>query len=151
MGDAEVKIENEIKTNVSADVIKVGHHGSISSSGQSFVNRVKPKYAIISVGKNNSYNHPNLEIIKRWQDIGAKVYRTDEAGTIIVTSNGTQISILCKQTSGSKIEETPEPTETPKPTSKAEETPKPTNKAEETPKPTSIQTKHQSQLVTSGC
>lgn len=92
-GDAETLSENEIKTNVSADVIKVAHHGSDSSSGQSFVNKVKPKYAIISVGTNNRYDHPIQSIIDRWQNSGAKVYRTDLNGTIIITTDGTNIDV----------------------------------------------------------
>lgn len=92
-GDAETLSENEIKTDVSADVIKIGHHGSDTSSGQSFVNKVKAKYAIVSVGSNNRYDHPIQSIIDRWQNSGAKIYRTDLNGTIIVTTNGTSIDI----------------------------------------------------------
>ncbi len=93
MGDAETKSENDIISDVSADVIKVGHHGSDTSSGQSFVNKVNPKYAIIMVGNNNQYNHPYQIIIDRWINSGAKVYRTDINGNIIVISDGNLLDI----------------------------------------------------------
>ncbi|MDO5569156.1 MAG: MBL fold metallo-hydrolase [bacterium] len=93
MGDAETKSEREITTDVTADVIKIGHHGSDTSSGQTFVNRVKAEYAIIMVGANNQYNHPYQSIIDRWTNIGAKIYRTDLNGTIIITSDGTSLNV----------------------------------------------------------
>ncbi len=88
MGDAETKSEEEITEDVKADVIKVGHHGSDTSSKMEFVNKVRPTYAIISVGKNNKYNHPNEKIIKRWEDVGATILQTAEVGDITITSNG---------------------------------------------------------------
>lgn len=93
MGDAETKSEKEIVTDVSADVIKIGHHGSDTSSGQSFVDKVNAKYAIISVGNNNKYNHPYRTIIERWTNIGATIYRTDLNGNIVVTSDGNSLDI----------------------------------------------------------
>jgi beta-lactamase superfamily II metal-dependent hydrolase len=94
MGDAETKSENEIISNVSADVIKIGHHGSDSSSGQSFINKVNAKYAIISVGSNNKYEHPYQTVIDRWTNSGTIIYRTDINGNIIVTSDGNSIDII---------------------------------------------------------
>lgn len=93
MGDAEIDSENDITDSVRCDVIKVGHHGSDTSSSVDFVNKTKAKYAIISVGEGNIYNHPYQNIIKRWQDIGAKVYRTDELGDIVISSDGNNISV----------------------------------------------------------
>lgn len=93
MGDAEKLSEDEIKADVSADVIKIGHHGSTSSSSKNFVKKVKPQYAVICVGKDNSYGHPKDTIIKRWKDIGAKILRTDEDGSITITSDGSNISV----------------------------------------------------------
>lgn len=93
MGDAEMISENEILTDVTADVVKVGHHGSNTSSGQNFVDRVNAKYAIISVGSDNNYNHPNMNIVNRWVNSGAKVYRTDLSGTIIAITDGNALSI----------------------------------------------------------
>lgn len=93
MGDAEMISENEILTDVTADIVKVGHHGSNTSSGQNFVDRVNAKYAIISVGSDNNYNHPNMNIVNRWVNSGAKVYRTDLSGTIIAITDGNALSI----------------------------------------------------------
>lgn len=92
MGDAEVLSEDEIKKDVSADVIKVGHHGSDTSSSLSFVKRVNPDYAIIMVGEGNSYNHPNLSIINRYERVGAKVLRTDLDGNIVCVSDGSKVN-----------------------------------------------------------
>lgn len=93
MGDAEETSENEITADVSADVIKVGHHGSDTSSSQQFVDRVSPQYAVIEVGEGNSYGHPNSETVTRWQNTGAQVLRTDELGNIVIVSNGTDITV----------------------------------------------------------
>ena len=79
--------------NITSDVLKVGHHGSTYSSSINFLNKVKAKYAIVSVGSNNRYDHPIQSILDRWQNSGAKIYRTDLNGTIIVTTNGTSIDI----------------------------------------------------------
>jgi len=80
---------------LSADVLKVGHHGSSTSTSQAFLNKVKPKYAVISVGKGNDYGHPTAATMKRLQSNGIKVFRTDENGTIICISNGKNISFNC--------------------------------------------------------
>jgi len=93
MGDAETKSENEITKDVSADVIKIGHHGSDTSSDQSFVNKVKAQYVIIMVGTNNRYDHPYQIIIDRWENSGATIYRTDLNGNIVVSSDGKSINI----------------------------------------------------------
>ena len=92
MGDAETLSENEIISNVDADVIKVGHHGSDSSSGIEFVKKVSPEYAIIMVGEGNSYNHPYQSIINRYENVGAKVLRTDLDGNIVCDSDGKEVS-----------------------------------------------------------
>lgn len=91
MGDAEEISEKEIKEDISADVIKVGHHGSNTSSSEKFIAQVKPKYAIISVGDGNKYNHPSKDVLKKLEDIGTLVYRTDILGTIIISSDGNNI------------------------------------------------------------
>jgi len=93
MGDAETQSENDITSDVSADVIKIGHHGSDTSSGQSFVNKVNPKYVIIMVGANNQYDHPYQITLDRWSNTGAKIYRTDLNGTIIVSTDGNSLNI----------------------------------------------------------
>ena len=83
MGDAGAATEKEIlkKYNrFNIDVLKVGHHGSKTSTGIEFINKVNPKYSIISVGKNNRYGHPNKEVLKNLSD--SKIYRTDQDGSI---------------------------------------------------------------------
>ena len=69
-------------------VLKVGHHGSSTSSSQSFIEQVKPEVAIIQLGEGNDYGHPHKQVIKRLNNVGAIIYRTDENGTIIITSDG---------------------------------------------------------------
>lgn len=92
MADAEKLVEDEITDDVKANAIRVAHHGSFSSSSIGFVNRVNAEYAIISVG-NNDYNFPRKEIINRWKNSGATVYRTDKNGTIKLITNGSSIKI----------------------------------------------------------
>lgn len=94
-GDAESLSEGEIlakQLDISANVLKVGHHGSSSSTSQGFLNKVNPQYAIISVGQGNSYGHPNQDALTRLKNKGVKVFRTDTQGTIIATSNGEYIT-----------------------------------------------------------
>lgn len=93
MGDAEELVEEEITDDVKSDMVKVGHHGSKTSSSLTFVNRVNPLYAIISVGDKNQYHHPSQEIIQRWQQVGAKVLQTNEYGTIIAQFDGNHLQI----------------------------------------------------------
>lgn len=95
-GDAESVSELEmIKAGyeIDSDLLKVGHHGGETSTSQLFLNVVTPKYAVISVGKDNSYGHPHYEALNRLDAAGADVYRTDEMGSIIASSNGLQIKI----------------------------------------------------------
>ena len=84
MGDAGVEKEKEIleKYNVSKiDVLKIGHHGSKTSSDKSFIDEMNPKYSVISVGKNNRYGHPNKEVLNNLDN--SKIYRTDQDGSIM--------------------------------------------------------------------
>ena len=84
MGDAGVNVEQDLieKYNLqNIDVLKVGHHGSKTSSSELFINEIKPKYSIISVGKNNRYGHPNNEVLNILDD--SKIYRTDQDGSIM--------------------------------------------------------------------
>lgn len=80
-GDAETENEETI-TWTQTDILKVGHHGSTTSTSLSFLKQIKPKYAIISVGKDNDYGHPHKEILERLENIGTDIIRTDESGTI---------------------------------------------------------------------
>ena len=95
-GDAESDEEEEI-LNSGADlkstVLKVGHHGSRTSTSYPFLREVIPQYAVISVEKGNSYGHPNEETLSKLSDAGVEVYRTDESGDIVMTSDGNSISI----------------------------------------------------------
>ena len=94
MGDLESDIEKTIlDKDIKANILKVGHHGSDTSSSIDFIDKVNPAYAIISVGKNNSYNHPKDTIIKRLQDKKINILRTDLSGTIVITSDGQKINI----------------------------------------------------------
>ena len=73
------------------DVLKVGHHGSKTSSGKDFIDEINPKYSIISVGKNNRYGHPNKEVLNSLEN--TKIYRTDEDGSIIFKIKNEQLKI----------------------------------------------------------
>lgn len=93
MGDGTNRVEKQIlDKDLKSDVLKVGHHGSQYSTHAQFLKAVSPKYAIIQVGKNNSYNHPKDVTIKKLESIGAKIYRTDNDGTIILSSDGENIT-----------------------------------------------------------
>ncbi|MBQ3566649.1 MAG: MBL fold metallo-hydrolase [Oscillospiraceae bacterium] len=92
-GDAEEDEENDITHDIDCDVLKVGHHGSDTSSSVNFLDKVNPSYAVISCGMNNSYGHPTDELLKRLYDRNINVYRTDLQGTVIFTSNGNDVSI----------------------------------------------------------
>ena len=84
MGDVSVTTEKEILKEYNLpdiDVLKVGHHGSKTSSDKEFINEINPKYSIISVGKNNRYGHPNKEVLENLQE--SKIYRTDQDGSIM--------------------------------------------------------------------
>lgn len=99
MGDAEKEVETTIENKeINADVLKVGHHGSDTSSSKRFLEKVNPSYAIISVGTGNSYGHPNNSTIQALENLNTKIYRTDENGTIIMTTDGTNITFQTIQT-----------------------------------------------------
>ncbi len=94
MGDAEALSEGEIlakQLDINADVLKLGHHGSHSSTSQAFLDKVNPRYAIVSCGKNNDYGHPHKETIDKLNKKGIDILRTDVSGTIVSTSNGNDI------------------------------------------------------------
>ncbi len=100
-GDATSNVEEELlesNANIKSDVLKVAHHGSDYSSTNEFIDAVNPEYAVISVGKNNSYNHPSLNTLEKFNKRNIKVYRTDEDNTIIFTSNGSDLIITTEST-----------------------------------------------------
>ena len=74
-------------------VLKVGHHGSNTSSSVNFLNQVQPEYAIIMAGKDNKYGLPKTKILERLENLGTKIYRTDENGTITMISDGKTIEV----------------------------------------------------------
>lgn len=91
-GDAEIKIENQLINNynnfIDVDILKVGHHGSISASSNEFLRKTKPKIALISVGVKNNFNHPSNIVLDRLTKQSIEVERTDEAGAVIYESDG---------------------------------------------------------------
>lgn len=96
MGDAEQDSEKEIIDsgyNIEANVLKCGHHGSNTATSKDFVEKVSPKYAVISCGKKNSYGHPHEETLDTLNEFGVKIYRTDTDGTVTVKSDGSKITI----------------------------------------------------------
>lgn len=93
MGDATAKVEkNLLNKDIKSDVLKIGHHGSQYSSSTEFLDKVIPQFAVISAGENNTYDHPHPSTISRLENRNIKIYRTDEAGTIVAKSNGTIIN-----------------------------------------------------------
>lgn len=92
-GDAEELSEGQITANIAADVLKVGHHGSNSSTSAAFLRKVSPAFAVISCGTGNSYGHPTDNTLTRLGNAGVAVYRTDLQGTIIFTSDGDNITV----------------------------------------------------------
>ena len=94
MGDAGIEVEEDLikKYNLKdIDVLKVGHHGSKTSSSKEYIDEINPKYSIISVGKNNRYGHPNKEVIDNLID--SKIYRTDQDGSIMFKIKNNKLKI----------------------------------------------------------
>lgn len=94
-GDAEEAAERDILQagyDLQSDVLKVGHHGSSTSTSEDFLQAVSPKYAVISVGMGNSYGHPEKETLEKLENIGAEIYRTDLQGTIVCSTDGETIT-----------------------------------------------------------
>ena len=94
MGDSGMDRENDIikKYNLNnIDILKVGHHGSNTSSSKYFIDEIKPKYSIISVGKNNRYGHPNDSVLDNLED--SKIYRTDRDGSIMYKIKNDNVKI----------------------------------------------------------
>ncbi len=93
-GDAEIDSEDEmlekylLTGKLDCDILKAGHHGSDTSSGQDFVKAVSPAYAVISVGEGNDYGHPKQEILARYEAMKIRYFRTDKEGDIVFTSTG---------------------------------------------------------------
>lgn len=97
-GDMEEDAEADIlqgRVSLQADVLKVGHHGSRSSSSEAFLEAVSPTYAVISCGEDNSYGHPHAQTLNALRRMGVQVFRTDEQGTVTASSDGSKITWNC--------------------------------------------------------
>ena len=93
-GDIEKVAENEMvkeyTNGLKADILKVGHHGSKTSTTKEFLDLINPSVALIGVGQNNKFGHPNEDVIKRLEEKNIQIYRTDEMGeiSVIIDKNG---------------------------------------------------------------
>ncbi len=95
-GDIEKEAEKALLQTpqlLQADFVKVAHHGSRTSSTENFIAATKAEYAIISVGRRSRFGHPHAEVVERWQNSGAKIYKTGESGTISVSTDGKNLEI----------------------------------------------------------
>ncbi|RZH99923.1 ComEC/Rec2 family competence protein, partial [Staphylococcus condimenti] len=95
-GDATVKNESKLLLNYlipRIDILKVGHHGSKTSSSDKFINKIHPRISVISSGKNNTYKLPNKEVINRLNQVGSKIYNTQHDGQITFTLDN-EIQVL---------------------------------------------------------
>jgi len=97
-GDADKSIENKLVyyagSFLRSDFLKTGHHGSKNSSAPGFISSVGPKFALISAGIENRFNHPSPEVIKNLSESGIEIFRTDKSGAVIISSDGRKISVL---------------------------------------------------------
>ena len=115
-GDAELEAEYDICDNgldISADVLKLGHHGSDTATTEAILKAVNPSYAVISVGEGNQYGHPDNETLQKMIDRNIELFRTDLQGTIIATSDGENITFNTEPTTIQLAEviSTPKPTQ----------------------------------------
>jgi competence protein ComEC len=102
MGDANNKAESSLLSSgqdLKSDILKVGHHGSATSSSYLFLSKVLPAISIISVGAGNDYGHPTQQTLTALEDIGSTIYRTDTSGNIMVTTDGQSYSISTEKPS----------------------------------------------------
>ena len=101
-GDAEKEVEEEIIEagfEIESEILKAAHHGSDTSNTETFLEKVNPQYIAISVGKDNSYGHPSKSVIERIEKLGITTYRTDNNGTIIFTTDGSNINVTTSHNS----------------------------------------------------
>lgn len=106
-GDAEDEAEKRMKSQygrkLASTVLKVGHHGSRTSSSELFLDMVRPTMVVISVGAHNKFGHPHQETIDRFEGVGAKVFRTDEMGTIVMRTDGKNLTVSKRTPRQAKI------------------------------------------------
>ncbi len=98
LGDAEKQEINSITADMSSNVLKVGHHGSTTSTNETILEKISPQYAVISVGRDNDYGHPSEKTLSLLEDFNCKTYRTDTDETIIITSDGSNIEVTTDNT-----------------------------------------------------
>jgi len=95
-GDVEAKAEKELISsgeNVSADFLKVPHHGSKSSSTEPFLEEVAPRFAVISVGEGNPFGHPNDSVVERYEERHTRIFRTDQDGAVTAQTDGHTLTV----------------------------------------------------------
>lgn len=92
-GDAEIPVEKILTGELASEILKVGHHGSTSSTSTAFLSKVKPEVAVICVGTGNTYGHPHQETLTKLKSAGAKIYRTDLNGNIVITTDGQSYTV----------------------------------------------------------
>lgn len=106
-GDCSKEEERDIiesNADISADLLKAGHHGSSTSDSEEFVGRVSPEIAVISCGKDNEYGHPHKETLDTFSEYGVEVHRTDEEGTIIAECSGSGIKLTSERENNSTVD-----------------------------------------------
>ncbi|MGE6602807.1 MBL fold metallo-hydrolase [Lysinibacillus sp. FSL M8-0216] len=107
-GDAGIALEKEMMQNdVTATILKAGHHGSNTSSSKEFIRAVKPEVTILSYGEDNKYGHPHAEVVDRLQAMGSNIYATAESGTIMVATDGVNYTVNGKEASRAVAPKTP--------------------------------------------
>jgi competence protein ComEC len=95
--EAEIRMKSQYGRKLASTALKAGHHGSKNSSGELFLDMVKPKMVVISVGAKNKFGHPNQEALDRFEGVGAKIFRTDEMGTIVMRTDGKNLTVSKKK------------------------------------------------------
>ena len=111
-GDAERASEEHLLSlgvNLGADVLKVGHHGSRTSTTPAFLQAVSPAHAVIQVGEGNRYGHPNEEVLQRLVSAGVSIYRTDQHGTVVFASDGETLTVDASPWDDTASEPEPDP------------------------------------------
>jgi hypothetical protein len=127
MGDAGKVVEPMLAgMDISADILKVGHHGSSTASGLSFLSQVSPKVAIYMAGLGNSFGHPTAATIANLKAVGVQIYGTDVNGTVVVTVDGSGYSLKTAKQGSPQAPPTVQPTQAALPTAKATTAPQPT-------------------------
>lgn len=99
IADAQAEVEEELLSssyNITSKVLKISHHGSITSSTDEFINVIHPDYAVLSVGNDNTYGHPTKTVMRRFEKSKIPVYITDELGTVVITTDGNIINFNTK-------------------------------------------------------